>query len=1745
MRLEAITLHGFKSFAEKTVVKVLPGITGIVGPNGCGKCLSGDTPVVLADGRLVAIRTLVENGITQAGAVQHLDDGVVAPAGLGAPLVLTLDPVTLRLEHRPIDAFIRRTAPPFLLRVRTRSGRDVLTTHYHPFFSLENGDLKTLTADQLVEGVRIAVPRSLPVKAGLVDSTARLALRRFQIEDRAYVPNSVELEDWLGRARRAAGGWDRLAAASGVPSHFLTCVTSGQPVRVGVLGRVAERLALTPPPLETIASSRGLEVRLPETDGRLARFLGYLIAEGRVTSASQVWFVNSDPMVNAEFGLLAHELFGVVPRRMDYKAGTSDTLLFSEALCLLLDRVFGITIDGRSATKAVPSPLMTAPDEVVAEFLSGLFEGDAFVHEATTNGRAKAYVEYVSASRRLAEDVCALLLRLGIFPLLRSKRKRATNTTARLVRTYYSVYVYGTDQVRRLAERLRFVGAKQARLDAAMALRVQSNPNLDVVPGVTPLVRAAAKVAGVSVKVARRVSPRLAAYVEGRCEASRQGLHEVADLIERSGTADRARTLLRRLRTLADADVCWDEVVSIERTTPPEPWVYDLTIAATHNFVAANIVVHNSNISESVRWALGEQSAKSLRGQRMEDLIFHGTGSRKPIGLAEVELTFANDGTLSVPWSEIAVARRLYRTGESEYLLNKQPTRLRDILDLFAGTGANPRAYSVMDQDKLNHVLTAKPHERRVFIEEAAGIARYKQQRNETQGKLDAARQNLVRVRDVMDEVRRQLGSLERQAKKAQQYKALQRERRELALTLVAADFAGLTAQAEAMAQELTRLRDAEQGVRARQAGLAAREAGQRETLQTSEHRLSDLRQYVQKIQGELERLLERREQMGVQLQELGEEAARLDEEVRGATERLDAILGERETGRAALVEAERLVAERSLAVQSLESEVANHRAGLVAERDRLEALRLEQMRVAAERVDLMRQAGELRERQAQLGRRGERLAGELAEARAEAERLTGQRAALESARDQAVVELTSLVDERGRLGAALGDREARLAEAEARLAQARLDLAARSSSCDAVRELEVAREGYGAGVRAVFAEGESPSLGGVVGTVADLLEVESGLERAVEAVLGERLQWVVVERFEHARAGVAWLHDHGHGSATFLPLEKLDDGAPRTTPSSDDLRWVVNHVTARTPSLLQYLLGQVAVVEHLDQAEALWRRNGVVATYVTPTGEVLSPTGRLRGGSEASASPQSLLTRKRQLRELEDEVRWLTETVDSEQGTVAALGAEVATLRARVTGLEQSVQARQAQRVASEKDLEQSSREHERVHRHLETIGAESRLVAGEAAETDGLLAQLGQHIDAATAAESRHEAVMAAARAAIAAAQEAETALVSRLTTGQVELAGFAERTEALGRELARLDEMEADFTRRIDQARLRHSQLSERRGWLGAERERTDAAARDVAVERDRREDEARQAGESHQGLVDELRATEDEAHAVQGEVNRLVNAIHEIELKATEGRVRREELAQEAYRTYAVDAASLRDLHDSTRDLVPVRERLTELDEKLEAIGPVNLVADEEYRELDERLTFLRTQHDDLTASIKDLEKALRGMTRTAQDRFAQAFEEINGHFGRIFARLFEGGRAELRLVEAEVGGDPLDTGVELMAQPRGKRLQAVSLMSGGERALTGLALLFAIFYFRPSPFCVLDEVDAPLDDANIYRFLRVLRELTTQTQFLVVTHNRKTMEAADILYGVTMEEPGLSKLVSVNLAAAVAAAAAPA
>jgi chromosome segregation protein len=1145
-----------------------------------------------------------------------------------------------------------------------------------------------------------------------------------------------------------------------------------------------------------------------------------------------------------------------------------------------------------------------------------------------------------------------------------------------------------------------------------------------------------------------------------------------------------------------------------------------------------------SNVADAMRWALGEQSPKTLRGNKMEDVIFHGSASRKMVGMAEVSLVFNNDGGLNVPWSEVAVARRLYRTGESEYLLNTNVCRLRDVQDLFAGTGVNPKAYALMDQERLNHVLTAKPWERRLFIEEAAGVARYKQQRSETQGKLDATRLNMQRLRDVMEEVRRQLSSIERQARKAQQYKALQSERQSLDLALVAADYAALATQHEAVTREMESLREAEEQQRARVATLTGRQALQAAAIQDTEYRLGDLRQSVQKIQGEAERLLERREQMGLQIQDLLTEETRLEEEIRGLAERRVALSAERDEKSRALDEARQRHGHQDEEVRRVEAQIEACRSALSERRERFETIRLEQIRVAGARADLTRSSGELRERRTQVDRRADRLAAELATARTEADALSASRLRLEAAHQRTGAQLSLLSSELQEIEAARRDRETVRAAAQESVAGLRVKLAARQSALEALERLEREREGYGAGVRAMFARTAAGDLSGVVGTVADLLEVPNGLEAAVEAVLGDRLQWVVVERFENARAALGYLEREGAGSATLLPLETLP--APASVPEdSGEVSWAARLVGGPRPALLHYLLGRVGVVAHLDQAETLWRRNGVVATYVTRSGEVLSPSGRLTGGhrgTERESNDHSLLGRKRAIRQLVEELGGLAREVDAAAAHLETVEGEVAALRARLEGIQSSYQAQETARLSGEKDLESVQRESDRVGRHLETLAAEHEQLAGERDETAAQLLELERALMVAAEQEARLGGDMTALQALLESSQGDEAGLTDRLTVCRVELATVAERVDSLGRDIERVVGLERDFGLQQEQSVARRAQTAERRADLATERERTDAQARDAVADRDRLEAEVAVIAEEHQRQIAERQAIEGELREVQQQLNTLVSRLHQLDLMETEGRVRREELLQEARRRHAVETAeALLAAHDAARDLDEVRQRHEELSTKLEAMGPVNLVADEEFRELTERLDFLRTQHDDVVGSIKDLEKALRGMTRTAQERFQEAFDDINRHFTDIFSRLFEGGRAELRMVPPEEGEeDPLELGVELMAQPRGKRLQAVTLMSGGEKALTGLALLFAIFYHRPSPFCVLDEVDAPLDDANIHRFLRVLRELCTQTQFVVITHNRKTMEAADVLYGVTMEEPGLSRLVSVKL-----------
>ncbi len=1149
-----------------------------------------------------------------------------------------------------------------------------------------------------------------------------------------------------------------------------------------------------------------------------------------------------------------------------------------------------------------------------------------------------------------------------------------------------------------------------------------------------------------------------------------------------------------------------------------------------------------SNLADAIRWVLGEQSVKSLRGQKMDDVIFYGSASRKSVGLADVSLVFANDnGALPVPWSEILVSRRLYRTGESEYLLNKSVCRLKDIVELFAGSGVSPKAYALMEQERLNHILTAKPIERRILIEEAAGITRYKHQRAESLAKLAATRQNLTRVRDVMDEVRRQLSSLERQAKRAQQYKGLVQERQRLALALVAAEYISLLAKEESLGTEASRLQQALQALAVRGAAALAEIERLRAEVMTAEGALAAVRQSLQQVQGNAARLEERAGHLGSQQADLKLETDRLREEGRTLRERLHALEEERVakvlTHQALLEEAEGAAGREIETNQTLEGV----REELRRTRERLEASRSAQMEAAQRRSELTSAASVIEERLQGLSRQAERITAEAAQTREEEAALGRRRAESRDRQGRVAANLQGLVTGAERLEETERAQHETCDRIRRQTADIQLALASQRSILDALERLEAEREGYGSGPRAMFAAARSnpPGVTGFLGSVADLVEVPPDLERAVECALGDRLQWILVENFAQAQAALRFLEREGSGEATILPLDHLADrvgrmiGKGEVPPSGfPSLANLVSSSPGLRP-LVDALLGQVLLVPSLEVATRLWGEDGGFS-YVTGQGEMLTPLGSLTGGRRAGASDHSLLGRKRQIKDLHAEVGRL-ETSGRE--LAKALGREeeaLHRLRTERESMIQSVRQQEGERLEISKDLEQLEREAERLASFKATLDVELAQVNQDLAlgreEHEARLAE----IRGAQERERQLEAEVAQGSSSIESLEREDAEAAQRLLAVRVEVSALGERAGGLERELEHLATMIGETRERLEQGENRHAAIQERLSLLSQELGETEAQALSLVKERETLERRYREQNEAYQALVQRLEGDEAESRELERRSADQTRTLHQVEVQSAEVRVRRADLESEAYRQFERDPSDLRAAHDPSADPEVQRQEMEALQVRIRSMEPVNLVADEEYRELDERLTFLRSQYDDLATSVKDIEKAIRGMTRTAHERFQAAFAEINRNFSRIFERLFEGGRAELRLVEPEEGSDALETGIDLVAQPYGKRLQSVSLLSGGEKALTGLALLFAIFYYRPSPFCVLDEVDAPLDDANIHRFLRVLKELARDTQFLVITHNRKTMEAADVLYGVTMEEPGLSRLVSVKL-----------
>ncbi len=1168
-----------------------------------------------------------------------------------------------------------------------------------------------------------------------------------------------------------------------------------------------------------------------------------------------------------------------------------------------------------------------------------------------------------------------------------------------------------------------------------------------------------------------------------------------------------------------------------------------------------------SNVSDAIRWVLGEQSAKVLRGGEMADVIFNGTDSRKPLGMAEVSLTLGDVDVdqlkaagIPVDFNEVTITRRVYRDGGSEYFINKAGCRLRDIQQLFMGTGMGKASYSIMAQGNITQILSSRPEDRRLVFEEAAGITKFKSQKKEALRKLESTEQNLLRVQDLIKEVKRQIGSLQRQAGKARRFKALQSELQHLETQLARHQFDVLQQEISSRQEELVTVsRDMELS---------------QELVLRTEDEILQLRTRL----GELEQEISLNQQHGLELKadsdrhsaKIGFNEQRLQElefqneralhDIRQSEERnaiaqeeLAAVNDRLAASQASLAVQRANMEERRTALSAIEREVS------VAQ----EALRLAQSQAFAAAQGLARSRNELNQLDLQKQGNIVRL-----------EKLAAERVGLEEERNRLEARLTefSLQVETERLNVqasrgTLEERQQRVRELQGEIASAQQQLdavvrqqAEKRSRLNVLEQLDTQHEGFGAGALAALRQSQS-----VLGSLADKIRVPGDFVQAVEAALGTHLQLVLTADAESATKILSDLSAGGKGRASIaalaLPLASTElPSVPEGLPGQPALELVESDPSVK--ALIDGLLGRTRVVADLAEATAAWNACGGTFDFVTRSGEVLTRLGIYTGGAAGNSgkAPASILGRKNQIAELQAELQRLGEQVQEASRAKAALQAEQTALQASLeearTELRQqevAIATRQGEFNALKNSQRALNAKFDTVVHDLETLSSADQ---EGLARREKLVAQIGDlestELNASTEVarysadveehrQRREAAQQAVSDAKVALATEEQlmashgrqrapleqrirelTALVQRLES---EMGGFMGRREQYTREI----EESRRQIERLDHER--HSVAEQVAGFIQQKNAQEGEIAGREETLRDHRV--RLTTSQSRRGTLEVELAQK----TMAGEnIRERIRTKYQLELDTIRGEGIKITLAEEG--TAKVETVSLEEMQAAglSTDWTAVADQVSALQKRVDDIGPVNLVAIEEYDETEQRYNFLTTQNDDLVKAKEQLLEVINRINSETKTMFVETFTRIRDNFRVLFTEIFGGGKADLELVEGE---DVLESGINIVARPPGKQLQSISLLSGGEQTMTAVALLFAIYQVKPSPFCVLDELDAPLDESNINRFIKVLQRFIDHSQFIVITHNKRTIGMADVLYGVTMQEQGVSKIVSVR------------
>ena len=1142
-----------------------------------------------------------------------------------------------------------------------------------------------------------------------------------------------------------------------------------------------------------------------------------------------------------------------------------------------------------------------------------------------------------------------------------------------------------------------------------------------------------------------------------------------------------------------------------------------------------------SNVTDAIRWVLGEQSAKSLRGSKMEDVIFAGSDSRKPLNFAEVTLILNNeDERIAIPYSEISVTRRVYRSGDSEYLLNKQQCRLKDITDLFMDSGLGKEAFSIISQGRVDEILNSKPDDRRVIFEEAAGVLKYKQRKKKAEHKLVETDENLHRVLDILHELDSRLEPLKIQAAAAKDYVQMSEELEQFDVALIVHDVTQLEKQLQQLNEEYGQ--------------LEAKEKVQAEQIALDEQKIVSLRKQIQTIDSELEALQSQLVESTGEVERWDGRRALMLEKRSNAEKHLTKLVADKDELEATLLSLREQQEQKRVAFKEKQQEVAGIKAAI---KQLEQALTRSVSEIEADIEAKKNEYIDLLNEEATLKNDLKHIDQQLSQQQASAQQMSGRSQEMREQLHEVNEKLSDLQKQLTTIGAQLQEKLTLFDVLQSKVKQASETLDEKQNMLykayqhvhqlktrkDTLEELASDFSGFFQGVKEVLLARERGELSGIEGAIAELIQVPTQYSQAIETALGAAMQHVVTNDEAAARAAIAWLKQRRAGRATFLPKSVMKSrkiasyqiDAVVTHPSFVKLAYELVSFSESNRSIVENVLGNVIVAKDLKGASDIARLLGYKYRIVTLDGDIVNAGGSLTGG--ANKQQTSVFSRKAELDQLVEKVAEMERTITTAEQTVAAEKSSLEQMRHEMDDVKLQSEAlrhdeQQLKSQVMELSLEQrslqsnvnltSNEQHTMLSREDELMANKQQLhdrIAALAIE----LASINELVSQLTVAKEQSETEkdvlreqLGERRSDLAVASEQLSQIQVSTADLQLQMTKYADAAKNIAQEVAWLQSDE---------------------GLQGHSLEEIEAQIAEWTTQRDEAATKTSTLREQKESLQQDFDALEVNLKELQRIHKGFLDAINTINIKRNRAQVEHSNLLsnlQEHYDiTYELAQASAIDIEDVDQ----VRRKVKLLKISIEELGPVNLTAIDEFDRVLERHTFLTEQRNDLLEAKETLLGAIEEMDEEMSARFGETFNKVREQFKKVFRELFGGGQADLVLINPD---DLLHTGIEIIAQPPGKKAQSLSLLSGGERALTAIALLFAILNTRPVPFCILDEVEAALDESNVLRYSQYLKKFSEDTQFIVITHRKGTMEGADVLYGITMQESGVSKLVSVKL-----------